>query len=65
MSQSLYDKCALELHLKHKHKDVLAFAKGNKNFDAWNTQVPGKFGYIPLANNKFSDCDKMLCFMEI
>ena len=61
-SMSLYDKYTLELHLKEKHKDVLAFAKGNKNFDAWNAQVMGKFGYIPLANHKIPDCDKNVVF---
>ena len=61
-SKSFYDKYALELHLGHKHKDVLAIAKGNKNFDAWNAQVPGKFGYIPLANHKLPDSDRNIIF---
>ena len=61
-SQSFYDKYSLELHLRHKHKDLLAFAKGNRNFDAWNAQIPGKFGYIPLSNHKIPDTDKNVKF---
>ena len=61
-SMSLYDKYALDLHLKDKNRDVLAVAKGNKNYDAWDAQVVGKFGYIPLSNHKIPDYDKNVVF---